>query len=122
MKKVSFKGVKANLPDNVSISCFKDIVNDCGKDYSITVQSVLDLLSRKLYPRNGGSNIKTVSYKLEIENRMWAIYNVNQVKEFESKNRMMIGIIKNIEKEYNKNPSLKNFEQFFYAISKLEWL
>jgi len=48
IKTASYKGVKANLPSNVSISAFKDIVDQCGKDYSITVQSVVDLLSRKL--------------------------------------------------------------------------
>lgn len=49
MKKASYKGIKVDLPDNVSISAFKDIVDQCGSDYSITVQGVVDLLSRKLY-------------------------------------------------------------------------
>lgn len=57
-KKVSYKGVHVVLPSNVSISAFKDIVDKCGKDYSITVQSVINLLSRKLNPYIPNNNPK----------------------------------------------------------------
>ena len=46
----TYKGVKINKPENVSITIFKNIVDECGKDYSMTVQSILNLISKKLYP------------------------------------------------------------------------
>jgi hypothetical protein len=48
-KKVSYKGVKADLPENVSMSAFKEIVEICNGFHSI-VQPMVDLLSKKLYP------------------------------------------------------------------------
>jgi hypothetical protein len=44
-KPVSYKGAKANLPENLSIRLFKRVINECGDDYSIKLQDVLNLLS-----------------------------------------------------------------------------
>lgn len=46
-KPVSYKGVKAILPANVSINSFKEIVEICG-GFKDLVQPFIDLLSRKL--------------------------------------------------------------------------
>ena len=45
-KKVSYKGKKGHLPDNVSIRSFKEIINLCG-GYTDLIQPIIDLLSRK---------------------------------------------------------------------------
>lgn len=47
-KPISYKGVKAIKPDNISMNLFKRVVDECGGDYSITVQSVVNLLSKTL--------------------------------------------------------------------------
>lgn len=48
MKKVSYKGVKVLKPDNISMNLLKQVIDECGKDYCITAQSVIDLLSKKI--------------------------------------------------------------------------
>jgi hypothetical protein len=48
MKDASYRGVKVDLPKNVSISLFKRVVDECGKDHCITVQAVVDLLSNMI--------------------------------------------------------------------------
>lgn len=45
---VEYKGVKVNLPPKVLINTFKEIVDNCGKDYCITVQSFLDFLNKTI--------------------------------------------------------------------------
>jgi hypothetical protein len=63
-----------------------------------------------------------VSYKYEVEEKAWKMYNINQVTQFKEMNKELIGIIKRIEKEYNNKPSNTMYEQFFYAVSKLQWI
>ena len=48
-KKVSYKGIKAELPENVSMSSFKEIVDICG-GFQDLVQPMINLLSKKLHP------------------------------------------------------------------------
>ncbi len=48
-KKVSYKGVKAMLPENVSMRSFKEIVEICG-GYTDLIQPMVYFLSKKLYP------------------------------------------------------------------------
>lgn len=61
MKHVTYRGVWAELPDNVSISSFKEIVNICGKDNHTIIQDIINLLSRKLYTVNKNLNYATRS-------------------------------------------------------------
>jgi hypothetical protein len=56
-KIVSYKGVKADKPENISMSLFKRVVDECGKDYCITVQNVITLLSNVI--KNPSSRQKT---------------------------------------------------------------
>lgn len=43
-----YKGVQINKPDNISMNMFKRIVDECGKDNCIAVQSVVNLISKIL--------------------------------------------------------------------------
>jgi len=47
-KKVSYKGVKANKPDNVSMKMFKRVIDELGKDYCFSVDDVLKFISTHL--------------------------------------------------------------------------
>jgi len=63
-----------------------------------------------------------VSYKYQVEEKIWKRYNMIQATEFMNKNKELIRIIKRIEKKYNKKATNIIYEQFFYAVSKLDWL
>lgn len=47
MKTVRYKGVQVIKPDNISISLFKRVVDELGKDYCITVNSIIQFLSKE---------------------------------------------------------------------------
>lgn len=49
-KTIRYKGQELDKPDNMSMNLIKRIIDECGKDYCITAQSVVDLISKILKP------------------------------------------------------------------------
>lgn len=47
-KKFTYKGESFMKPDNISSNLAKRVIDECGKDYCITVQAVINLLSKEL--------------------------------------------------------------------------
>lgn len=45
-KTIRYKGQQAIKPDNISMKTVKRVIDECGKDYSITVDSILQLISK----------------------------------------------------------------------------
>lgn len=45
-KTIRYQGQQVTKPENISMKLVKIVINECGKDYSITVDSVLKLLSK----------------------------------------------------------------------------
>lgn len=43
----TYKGKKANVPNNISMNCFKEIVDMCG-GYTDMIQPIINLVSKKL--------------------------------------------------------------------------
>lgn len=119
MKKASYKGIKVDLPDNISISSLKDIVDQCGSDYSITVQGVVDLLSRKLHGKTEeNEKLKRLIVSLTPGGSEFVgepEYCIKYVKEFEAdQNRMIVSLIeeKQILREL-KNELLEALQELY---------
>ncbi|SFE55958.1 hypothetical protein SAMN03003324_00893 [Pedobacter antarcticus] len=44
-KKIRYKTVQVNLPENISLNYLKKMVDTLGKDYCCSIQQIVDFLS-----------------------------------------------------------------------------
>lgn len=46
-KTIRYRGQQVEKPENISMKIVKQIIDECGKDYCITVDSILLFISKK---------------------------------------------------------------------------
>lgn len=56
MKAIRYKKVNVNKPDNISMNLVKKIVDELGGDYSITVDSIVNFISKNKGSINSQEN------------------------------------------------------------------
>lgn len=56
MQKVTYKGVKVNKPDNISMNSLKDFIDTLGKDYCFTVDQVFEFNSKRNLIKNNNED------------------------------------------------------------------
>lgn len=56
MKKIRYRGVSVNKPDEMSMRKLKRIINELGGDYSYSIQSIVDHISKYYLLENENQN------------------------------------------------------------------